>query len=51
MENKEQIYSIIRLADQVCPGDEVLVQRNDNLFPAKVINVSSLIIQGDSRSI
>ena len=49
MENIEQIYYFIRYADQVCVGDEVLVQKNDNLFPAKVINVSSLVMQGDCR--
>ena len=49
MENIEQIYSFIRDADQVCVGDEMLVQKNDKLIPAKVINVSSLIMQGDCR--
>ena len=51
MENNEQIYSIFRFADQVYVGDEVLVQKNDNLIAAKVISVSSLIMQGYCRSI
>ena len=46
MENNEQIYSIFRFADQVYVGDEVLVKKNDNLIAAKVISVSSLIMQG-----
>ena len=51
MENNEQIYSIFRFADQVYVGDEVLVQKSDNLIAAKVISVSSLIMQGYCRSI
>ena len=35
-----------RYADQVSVGDEVLVLRNDELMPAKVMNVSSIIMQG-----
>ena len=34
-------------AGQVSVGDEVLVQKDDNILPAKVINVSSIIMQGD----
>ena len=36
-----------RYADQVSVGDEVMVLRNDKLMPAKVMNVSSLIIKGN----
>ena len=39
-----------RYADHVSIGDEVLVKGNDVLTPAKVINVSSLIMQGDYHS-
>ena len=35
-----------RYADQVSVGDEVLVLRNDELMPAKVMDVSSIIMQG-----
>ena len=34
-------------AGQVSVGDEILVQKDDNILPAKVINVSSIIMQGD----
>ena len=36
-----------RYVDQVSIGDEVMVLRNDKLIPAKVMNVSSLIMQGN----
>ena len=36
----------IRYADQLSIGDEVLVQRNEELTPVKVMYVSSLIKQG-----
>ena len=39
---------IIRYADQITIGDEVLIQENDKLIQAIVINVSSSIMQGDS---
>ena len=32
---------------EVSVGDEVLVKGNGGLVPAKVVNVSSLIMQGD----
>ena len=46
-EIKSKCVSSYRYADQVLVGDEVLVQGIDNLIPAKVINVSSLNMQGD----
>ena len=36
-----------RYAEKVSAGDEVLVPENNKLTPAKVINVSSLKMQGD----
>ena len=36
-----------RYADQVSIGNEVLVEGNDELTPAKVINVNSSSMQGD----
>ena len=36
-----------RYADQVSVGDEVMVLRNDKFMPAKVMNVSNLIMQGN----
>ena len=36
-----------RYAEKVSTGDEVLVSENNELTPAKVINVSSLKMQGD----
>ena len=36
-----------RYADQVSVGDEVMVLRNDKLMPAKVMNGSSLIMNGN----
>ena len=35
-----------RYADQVSVGDEVLLQVKDELAPAKVTNVSNVILQG-----
>ena len=34
-------------ADEVSVGDEVMALRNDNLIVAKVINISSLFMQGN----
>ena len=44
----ETLYSIFsfRHADQVSIGDEVLVEENDDMMPAKVVNVSTLVLQG-----
>ena len=39
-----------RYAAQVSVGDEVIIARNDKLMPAKVTNVSRIIIQGNSLS-
>ena len=39
-----------RYADQVSVGDEVMVLRNDKLMSAKVMNVSSFIMQGNYNS-
>ena len=36
-----------RYVDQISFGDEVLVQGNDNLTPAKITNVSSLLMEGN----
>ena len=36
----------IRYAYQVFVGSEVLIERNDEVVPAKVIDVSSLLLQG-----
>ena len=38
---------IIRYADQITIGDEVLIQENDKLTHGIVINVSSSIMQGN----
>ena len=38
---------LYRYADQVRVGDEVMILRNDKLMPTKVMNVSSLIMQGN----
>ena len=47
----EKIYEntdfFLRLGDQVSIGDEVLVQENEALFPAKVVDMSSSRMQGD----
>ena len=40
------IFSV-RFADQVSISDELLVQENNELVPAKVINISSLIMKGE----
>ena len=34
--------------DEVSVGDDVLVQENDELIPAKVIRVASALMQGTS---
>ena len=44
MHNKK--VNTFRYADQVTNGDELLVQRNYDLAPAKVINVFNLIVKG-----
>ena len=38
---------IIRYADQITIGDEVLIQENDKLIHGIVTSVSSSIMQGD----
>ena len=43
-----QSFSSLRYADDVSIGDEVLVQdEDDELTPAKVIDLSSKTMQGD----
>ena len=37
-----------RFAHDVAAGDCVLIQKNDQLAPEKVINVSSITIQGNN---
>ena len=39
----------IRYADQVFVGNEVLIETNDEVIPAKVIDVSSLLLQGNKN--
>ena len=39
-----------RYAEQVLIGDEVLVKGNNELAPAKVINVSELKMQGNHHT-
>ena len=46
-EIKSKCSSSYRYADQVLVGDEVLVQGNDEVIPAHVINVTSNIMQGN----
>ena len=41
---------MFRFADKVAIGDELLAKGYDNLTPAKVINVSTFKLQGDSLS-
>ena len=38
-----------RYADQVSIGDEVLLERNNKIIPAEVLDVSSFIMQGKIR--
>ena len=42
---------LFRYASGVSVSDEVLTKDNDELMQAKVINVTSLIMQGDHNSI
>ena len=45
---KIPVFSVFfRNADQLTIGDELLVQGNNELVPAKVISVSNLIMQGN----
>ena len=37
---------LVSYADQLSIGDEVLVQGNNDLTPAKVINISDITMQG-----
>ena len=37
----------LRYANQVSNGDEMLILRNDDLRPAKVINVSTVFMKGE----
>ena len=39
---------IVRYADQITIGNEVLIQENEQLTHGIVINVSSSMMQGDS---
>ena len=39
----------LRYADQVTVGDKVLVQGTDQLIQAKVIEISSSVMQGDKH--
>ena len=41
-----KLYLCNRQADDVSPGDEVLIAGKDQLIPAKVINVASSLMQG-----
>ena len=38
-----------RYADQVFVGNDVLIERNDEVIPVKVIDVSSLLLQGNKN--
>ena len=40
-------FPISRYADQVSVGDEVLSVKNDHVITTKVINISSLTIEGN----
>ena len=42
-------YVFFRHAKEVSVADEVLVEVNDKLIPAKVANVSNFILQGDNQ--
>ena len=37
-----------RYADQISVDDEVLAHKNDDLIPAKIINITSFTMQGDN---
>ena len=39
-----------RYADQVIVGDKYLVQENDHIIQARVINVSSSVMQGGNHA-
>ena len=39
----------IRYADTVFVGNDVLIERNHEVIPAKVIDVSSLLLQGNKK--
>ena len=41
-----KLYLCNRQADDVSPGDEVLIAGKGHLIPAKVINVESSLMQG-----
>ena len=40
-----------RYVDQLSVGDELLVQKDNRLTPAKVINVSNSIMQGNCHNL
>ena len=44
--NFEKINESFRYADQLEIGDKLLVQGNNGLTPAKVINMSTFVMQG-----
>ena len=46
----QNIIYHFRSADQLRFGDEILVQRNDEFTPEKILNVSHSVIQGDYNS-
>ena len=50
LEYSSIIICFFRYADQVSIGNEALVEGNDELTPAKVINVNSSSMEGDHCS-
>ena len=41
-----QYYFVHRYADQILIGNDILVEKNNKLTPAKVISISSVKAQG-----
>ena len=37
---------LLRFADQIAIGDEILVNKKDELVPTKVLKISSLLMKG-----
>ena len=44
--NVKDLIQCFRYSDEMSIGDEVLVNGNNAMIPAKVVNISSLTMQG-----
>ena len=48
--NMKKVYFPLRYADEISISDQVLVHDNNNVVPAKVINISNSEMQSNCQS-